>query len=155
MQMLSKKSKYAIRALLALARQKNQEPVLIADVAKQEAIPKKFLEAILLELKNKGLLQSKKGKGGGYLLGRPPAEISLGEVLRALDGSLAPLPCVSHTAYRKCDECQDEHTCGIRAVMQDVRDATARILDGTSLADVLRQTEQLVQAKKKILVYSI
>ncbi len=119
MQMLSKKSKYGLRALLALARRKDQEPVLISDLAEQERIPRKFLEWILLELKNNGMLRSKRGKGGGYFLGRAPKAISIGEVIRALDGPLAPLPCVSHTAYRKCEECEDETTCGIRAVMNE------------------------------------
>ena len=155
MQMLSKKSKYALRALLALARKRDREPVLIADLAEQEGIPKKFLELILLELKNNGMLRSKKGKGGGYFLGREPKAISLGEVIRALDGPLAPLPCVSHTAYRKCEECEDETTCGIRAVMNDVRDATATILDRESVADVLHRMETLQQKKNKVLVYAI
>ena len=155
MQMLSKKSKYALRALLALARRPSEAPVLIADLAEQEGIPKKFLELILLELKNNGILQSKKGKGGGYFLGRKPDVISLGEVIRVLDGPLAPLPCVSQTAYHMCEECGDEATCGIRAVMKDVRDATSSILDRESLADVLRRTERLQQEKKKVLVYAI
>ena len=155
MQMLSKKSKYALRALLALARRPSEEPVLISELAEQEGIPKKFLELILLELKNNGILQSKKGRGGGYFLGRKPDAISLGEVIRVLDGPLAPLPCVSQTAYHTCEECGDEATCGIRAVMKDVRDATSDILDRESLADVLRRTERLQQEKKKILVYAI
>jgi Rrf2 family protein len=146
--MLQKKSKYAIRALLALAQRPEQEPVLIADLAAQERIPKKFLEFILLVLRNKGILQSKRGRGGGYFLGRKPEAISLGEVIRALDGPLAPVPCVSHTAYRKCDECEDELTCGIRAVMNDVRDATAAIFDRESLADMLRRIAKLQGEKK-------
>ena len=148
MRMLQKKSKYAIRALLALAQRPEQEPVLIADLAAQERIPKKFLEFILLVLRNKGILQSKRGRGGGYFLGRKPEAISLGEVIRALDGPLAPVPCVSHTAYRKCDECEDELTCGIRAVMNDVRDATAAIFDRESLADILRRIAKLQGEKK-------
>src|SRR3989338_8518123 len=129
MQMLSKKSKYALRALLALARRPSEGPVLISELAEQEGIPKKFLEQILLELKNNGILQSKKGKGGGYFLGKKPEAISLGEVIRILEGPLAPLPCVSRRAHRTCDECVDERICGVRAVMQEVRDATASILD--------------------------
>ena len=155
MQMLSKKSKYAIRALLVLAQQRDQSPVQIADLAEREDIPKKFLEIILLELKNAGILQSKKGKGGGYLLGKSPEGISLGDIIRTLDGPLAPLPCVSQKAYRKCDECPDETTCGVRAIMKEVRDTTATILDGASLADILRRAEQLTQEKKKVLVYAI
>jgi Rrf2 family protein len=149
MKMLQKKSKYAIRALLALARNSDQGPVLIADLAANERIPKKFLELILLELRNKGILQSKKGKGGGYFLGRKPEAISLGEVIRALDGPLAPVPCVSHTAYRTCEECEDELTCGIRSVMHDVRDATAAILDRESLADLLHRIDRLRRVNQR------
>jgi Rrf2 family protein len=133
---LSKKAKYALRALLLLAKEHGSGPVLISEMAQRESIPKKFLELILLDLKNQGVLQSKKGKGGGYFLGKSPEAITLGQVIRALDGPLAPLPCVSQTAYMKCEECTDETTCGIRIVMKEVRDATARILDHTSLADV-------------------
>ena len=155
MKMLSKKTKYGLRALLALARKRSQEPVQISDLAEKEGIPKKFLELILLELKNKGILQSKKGKGGGYFLGKKLEAITLGNVIRSLEGPLAPLPCVSQMAHRKCDECGDEKSCGIRAVMQDVRDATAKILDGTSLADLIRRTELLEQDKNRGVAYAI
>jgi Rrf2 family protein len=136
--MLSKKAKYALKALLFLAREENKGPILISEIAEKEAIPKKFLEQILLELRKQGILQSQKGKGGGYFLGKPSDVISMGQVIRIIDGPLAPLPCVSQMAYRKCDECKDERTCGIRLVMKDVRDSTARILDGVSLMDVIR-----------------
>jgi Rrf2 family protein len=136
--MLSKKAKYALQALIQLAKEYNQSPVLISDLAHRERIPKKFLELILLDLKKQGILQSKKGKGGGYFLGKPPEAIAMGQVIRILDGPLAPLPCVSQTAYMKCQECKDEKTCGIRMVMQQVRDSTASILDGTSLADLMQ-----------------
>jgi Rrf2 family protein len=140
--MLSMKAKYGLRALTLLAREYGKGPILIGDLAQQEHIPKKFLELILLELKKKGILQSRKGKGGGYLLNRPPAATSVGEVIRALDGPLALLPCVSQTAYRRCDECPDEKTCGIRSVMKEVRDSTASILDGTSLADIVERSQR-------------
>lgn len=153
--MLSKKAKYALRALLALAKEYGQGPVLIAELAERERIPKKFLELILLDLKNEGLLQSKKGKGGGYALGKAPAKITVGQVIRALDGPIAPIPCVSQTAYVKCDECPDETTCGIRLVMKEVRDATARIVDHTSLADVLERVEQAARREKTASVYAI
>ncbi|PYV37116.1 MAG: transcriptional regulator [Acidobacteria bacterium] len=154
--MLSMKAKYGLRALLYLARQQNQEePVLISELAEKEKIPKKFLELILLDLKNHGLLQSKKGKGGGYLLSRRPEAIKLGRVVRVLDGPIAPLPCASQTAYIPCDECEDEKTCGIRLVMKDVRDATAKILDGTSLADVLRRVEEASTQPAEALTYHI
>jgi Rrf2 family protein len=145
--MLSKKAQYGLRALLALARENHQNPVLISDLAKHEGIPRKFLELILLELKNQGILQSRKGKGGGYFLGKSPQAITVGQVIRILDGPLAPLPCVSQTAYRKCDDCENENTCGVRIVMKEVRDETARILDGTTLADVLVRVENMRKEK--------
>jgi len=135
--MLSHKAKYGLKAALSLAADPLAQPVLVADLARREAIPKKFLEQILLELKHRGVLQSRRGKGGGYLLARPADDLSVGEVIRALDGPQAPVPCVSHSAYLKCDECQDETSCGVRLVMKEVRDATARILDSTTLADVI------------------
>ncbi|MBI2149236.1 MAG: Rrf2 family transcriptional regulator [Acidobacteria bacterium] len=140
--MLSMKAKYGLRALTILAKEYGKGPVLIADLAKQERIPHKFLELILLDLKKKGILHSKKGKGGGYHLIRPPASISMTELIRALDGPLALLPCVSQTAYRRCDECPDEQTCGIRSVMKEVRDSTLSILDRTSLADILERSQR-------------
>lgn len=136
--MISKKTKYALKALEILgADYPHKKPWLIADLAQKGRIPKKFLELILLEMKNKEILQSKKGKGGGYFLAKAPSEISLGDVMRFLEGPLAPLPCVSQMAYKRCEECVDEHTCSIRMVMKEVRDATAAILDHTSLQDML------------------
>lgn len=123
--------------MLAEERQKRESPVLIAELAKRGNIPLKFLEAILLELKNNGILESKKGKGGGYTLARKAEEIHLGEVIRILEGPLALLPCVSKTGYQKCEQCEDEQNCGIRAIFKELRDATAQILDHTSLAKVL------------------
>ncbi len=140
--LLSNKAKYGIRALLRLARTHGEGPVLISDLAAREQIPPKFLELILLDLKHHGLLQSRRGRGGGYVLARAAEDVSLGQVIRILDGPLAPVPCVSQTAYFRCDECLDEVTCGIRLVMKDVRDATARILDNTTLAEVLGRIEQ-------------
>ena len=144
--MLSMKAKYGLRALSVLAREYGRGPVLIADLSKNEQIPRKFLELILLDLKRKGILRSKKGKGGGYLLSRAPADVSIGELVRALDGPLALLPCVSQTAYRRCDECIDEMTCGIRSVMKEVRDKTAEILDGTSLEDLLLRSHRMLES---------
>jgi Rrf2 family protein len=143
--MLSNKVRYAIKAMVALARKYGQGPVLIADLAEQERLPKKFLELILLELRNGGLLESKKGKGGGYSLNRTPDLISVGNVMRVVDGPLAPLPCVSQTAYKRCEECVDEVACGLRMVMKQVRDETASILDGTSLSDVIAREDAAVR----------
>src|SRR5262245_47684867 len=112
--MLTNKAKYALRALGLLAEEYGRGPMLISEIARKEGIPKKFLELILLELKNQGILQSKKGKGGGYFLSRPPESVSIGSVIRYMVGPLAPVPCVSETAYMPCDECTDEKTCRVR-----------------------------------------
>ena len=125
---------------------------MITDLARSEKIPKKFLESILLDLRNKGVLQSKKGKGGGYALARLPKTITMGEVVRILEGPLAPVPCVSQTAYRKCDECPDENTCGIHMVMKEVRDAMANILDNTTLEDLVNKIQE---AKHDVSMYII
>jgi Rrf2 family protein len=140
--MLSKRAKYAIKALLALAEHGRQEPMRIADLAREEHIPAKFLELILLVLKHQGVLQSRKGKGGGYLLARDPKDIYLGQVVRMFDGPLAPVPCASQTAYVPCADCPNEAVCGVHLAMKAVRDATARVLDGTSLASLQGQVEQ-------------
>lgn len=133
--MLTKRSKYGLKAVLYLAAQQpGRGPVLVSELAESQRIPKKFLEAILLDLKRFGLLQSKKGKGGGYFLSRPPDQITVGQVVRALGGPLALIPCVSQTAYARCEECVDEATCGVRKAMKEVRDATSQILDNTTLA---------------------
>jgi Rrf2 family protein len=135
--MLSKKAKYAINALVNLARKFDQGPILISEISDEEKIPKKFLEAILLDLRNAGILNSKKGKGGGYYLIKKPEEVNLATIVRLFDGAIALLPCVSYKYYERCDECKDEVTCGIRHVFKEVRDESVRILKDNSLADVL------------------
>jgi Rrf2 family protein len=142
--MLSKKAKYAIKALLRLADHQRGEPMRIVDLALEEHIPRKFLESILLGLKNQGILQSRKGKGGGYLLARDPANIYLGQIVRMFDGPLAPVPCASQTAYVPCADCRNEAVCGVHLAMKEVRDATAKILDGTSLASLRRKVDRVV-----------
>ena len=150
--MLSRKSKYGLKALLVLGQEEGHGPVGIVEIARREAIPRKFLEAILLELKRHGIVESKKGKGGGYFLRRRPADITFGEVIRVLDGPLAAVSCVSQTAYMRCAECVDEEACGVRMAMKEVRDATARILDHRSLADVnlklTRTTRKVVRSAR-------
>lgn len=153
--MISKKTKYGLMAVIYLARRYDEGPILIADLARDENIPRKFLEAILLALKNNGILQSKKGKGGGYYLGRHPRSVTFGQIIRVMEGPLAPVPCVSETAYAKCDECGNEMTCGIRVVMKDVRDAMSVIFDGTSLADVLEKIDNAEEAQKGVLNFCI
>ena len=143
MAMLSKKAKYGLKALFVLAEEYGHGPNLISELAEKEGIPKKFLELILLGLKNQGILQSKKGKGGGYFLGKPPDRVTFGQIVRILNGPLAPVPCVSQTAYRRCEECSDEATCGVRIVMKETRDAIAGILDNVTLADVLKKVKDV------------
>lgn len=139
--MLTKKAKYALKAALHLARREADGSVLIADIAGAERIPKKFLESILLTMKNHGILVSRKGRGGGYALARPADQVSFGEIVRMMDGPLAPVQCVSVTAYRTCEECASEKSCEIRAVMKRVRDAISEVLDATTLADAVRGAE--------------
>ncbi len=135
--MISQKAKYALRALVALARQPPGKPVFIGDIAEAQAIPKKFLEQILLELKHHGLVVSRRGKAGGYGLLRPADTISFGEVLRIVDGPIAPLPCLSKIAYRRCEDCKEEASCEIRRVFAQVADVTRAVLDRTTIADAV------------------
>jgi len=139
---ISKKTKYALDALYVLSRHYGKGPTRVHTVADEESIPLKFLQAILLELRNRGLVTSKKGPVGGFELSRPPADITVGSVIRMIEGPLAPLPCARETNHRRCDECKDELTCGTRIVMRRVRDAMAHILDSTTLADVIHEVDR-------------
>ncbi|MGD0633529.1 MAG: Rrf2 family transcriptional regulator [Beijerinckiaceae bacterium] len=130
--MLSNKAKYGLKALMHLAGHEGVS--LAADIAAENQIPRKFLDAILLELTKAGILSSRKGKGGGYRLARPADAITAGQIIRILDGPLAPIACASRTAYRPCLDCPDESACAVRDIMIDVRDAMALILDRTSIA---------------------
>ena len=143
--MLSKKTRYAIKALVILGKNFGEAPMQISKIASEEHIPKKFLEQILLDLRNAGLLYSKKGAGGGYGLVKDPAEIFVVQVLRLTGGPVALLPCVSLNFYQKCDECSNEATCGVRDVFLEVRNATLKILSETSIADVIRREGLLIQ----------
>jgi Rrf2 family protein len=146
--MLSKKTKYAINALVYLAREnKEGEPVQISKIAESENIPRKFLEAILLELRHAGMLNSRKGKTGGYYLQQTPEEINIADVMRLFDGPIALLPCVAYKYYERCEECIDEETCGIRSVFSDVRSETVKMLKGATLAEIIKRSESL---KKEI-----
>src|ERR1700754_4839557 len=142
--MISQKAKYALRALVILSREADHgEPQMISDIARTQAIPKKFLEQILLELKRAGIVTSRRGRLGGYVLARPADKLTFGEVLRLIDGPIAPLPCLSKIAYRRCADCQDEGTCEIRHVFQGVVRAQREVLDHTTFADAVRK-ERLV-----------
>jgi len=138
--MLSKKTKYGLKALTYMARKESKSPVLISEIAEEENISKKFLEIILLQLKNSGYLGSKKGKGGGYYLIREPENISVASLIRILEGPIAMLPCVSLNFYEKCDDCKDEQTCSISRLMMEVRDSTLRILEHKTLQDLTNTT---------------
>ena len=134
--MLSKKTRYAFRALTYLAQEYGNGPKLISDIAQQKSIPLKFLESILNELKKSDILESKKGKGGGYILKQPPKKITLASIIRIVDGPIALLPCVSLNFYEKCDDCNEDN-CGLRKVMTITRDATLKILEKKTLSDVV------------------
>ena len=155
MRTISKRTQYGLKAVLNLASHYGEGPVLISSISESEGIPVRFLELILLHLKNRGLLQSKKGKGGGYELSRPPSTITIGSLIRIMEGPLAPLPCASETAFKACAECADVEGCGIRIVMRQVRDAMAEVLDRTTLADLLRQMANAGQKKPPVLMYYI
>jgi len=134
--MLSKKTKYGIKALTFLAKQENKTPVQIATISKSENISLKFLESILLTLRKNGCLGSKKGKGGGYYLLKEPKDIKMTEIMRVLEGPIAMVPCVSLNFYEKCDDCPDENLCAIHNLMAEVRDSTLKIFKNTTLADL-------------------
>jgi len=135
--MLSKKTKYGLKALTYIAKKDcGKQPVLIAQIAKDENISKKFLEIILLQLKNSGFLGSKKGKGGGYYLLKKPEDITVAALMRILEGPIAMLPCVSLNFYEKCEDCVSEETCSLSRVMIEVRDSTLKVLENTTLADL-------------------
>ena len=134
--MLSKKTKYGLKALIYIAKQGGTSPVLISDISANEKIPKKFLEAILLDLKKFGVLGSKKGKGGGYYLMKDPKTITAATLIRVLDGPIAMLPCVSLNYYEKCDDCPHEEKCSLNKFLADVRDSTLNILQQKSLHDL-------------------
>ena len=134
--MLTKKGKYGLKAMLHLAAYPPGAPSLVSDIAEANNIPKKFLDTILGELRNAGFVNSKKGKGGGYTLAKSPQQIRVGHIIRVLDGPLAPIQCASKTAYRRCDDCEDEDHCGVRLLMLEAREALATVLDNRTLAEM-------------------
>lgn len=141
--MLSKKSKYAINALVYLAKRKEAGPTLIAEIAEKQNIPQKFLEAILLDLKRNGILASKRGKGGGYYMLKNPDEVNLADVMRLFDGPIAFIPCVTHNYYEACEECNNESICGIRDVFFEVRNKTVEILKRATLKEIITRENLL------------
>ena len=135
--MLSKKTKYGLKALAFLASRKDKQPVQIAEIAKQENISQKFLESILLSLRKSGFLGSKKGKGGGYYLIKDSKEVLMTDVMRVLEGPIAMVPCVSLNFYEKCDDCPDEKSCSVNKLMLKVRDANLAVYRNSTLADLV------------------
>ena len=144
--MLSKKAKYGLKALEYIAKQDPKTPVHTSAISLAESIPRKFLEAILLDLKHDGILKSKQGKNGGYNLLIPPSEVTIGRVVRLFDGPIALLPCVSSNYYEPCEDCENEAFCGLKNIFSEVREATGSILDKLSLNDILIRERAL---KKK------
>ena len=135
--MISQKARYAFKALIALARGEPRESLQARDIAVRENIPQSFLEQILLDLKRAGLVGSRRGRDGGYFLIKDPKSVSVGQVLRLVDGPVAPLPCISRTAYRRCADCNDEAGCEVRRVFAKAHQATVEVLDKTTIADAL------------------
>jgi Rrf2 family protein len=135
--LLSQKAKYALQALLVLADLNEGESLMISDIAERQRLPKRFLEQILLDLKHQGIVQSWRGKNGGYALLKPAGKVTFGEIVRIVDGPLAPLPCLSRMAYRCCEECVSEEKCAVRRVFASVHEATTEILDNMTLSAAL------------------
>jgi Rrf2 family protein len=153
--MITMKTKYALKALAYLAKAPPEEPVLIAEIAEAEGIPKKFLELILAELKSHGFVKSKKGPRGGYLLAQPSESIPLAAVIRVVDGPIAPVPCLSRNAYQRCEGCKDEASCGVRLVLADLYENSVKILENTTVRDLMRKVEEASREGPRKLRYFI
>jgi Rrf2 family protein len=153
--MISKKTKYALRALSYLAQQTDNRPVLIADLAQSAKVPRKFLEFILLSLRKGGLLVSRIGKGGGYRLAHKPSEITIASVVRILEGGFSLVHCLNDNGVNSCEEGNDPANCGIHLVMKDVKNAISSVLETTTLADMIDRSEAECFRKSQIIDYSI
>jgi len=151
--MISQKAKYAFKALVHLARQTPGETVQIDEIAREAGVPRKFLEHILLDLKRRGIIVSRRGRAGGYAMLKAPSEITLGQVLRAIDGPIAPLSCISRTAYQPCADCPDEKNCAVRRMFADTYAAQLLLFDATTLADALRTEEPAEPAEEEQSVF--
>jgi Rrf2 family protein len=153
--MISKKSIYGIKAIMNLARNPDRGQALIANLAEEERIPKKFLETILLSLKNAGVLSSRIGKGGGYTLLASPRTLTIGRIVRILEGGMSPIACLTETDHSMCAECGDHTSCGIRLVMTDVQKAISSIMDTVTVADMINRSDEAALARNDVLDYSI
>ncbi|HDZ13343.1 hypothetical protein LCGC14_1003970 [marine sediment metagenome] len=141
--MLSKKTKYAINALVFIAKNKKDEPISVSRISEEHQIPLKFLETILTELKNARIVNSTKGKYGGYSLNQTPERIQMAKIIRLFDGAIALLPCVSENFYGRCEKCIDEETCGIRQIAMEIHSETVKRLKAATLADIIKREEKL------------
>jgi Rrf2 family protein len=153
--MITNKTKYALKALYRLCTLPANEPVLIAELAETEQIPRKFLELILVELKQHGILKSRKGRGGGYSLAKSPEEVSLADILRITDGPLAPVPCLHKTGQERCDDCRDELSCPVRLGFKDAYGQYVQNLEQTTLADMVERVKTSKVQRAPVLRYSI
>jgi Rrf2 family protein len=153
--MISMRSIYALKALSVLARERQKENFLISELAQAENIPKKFLEAILLSLKVKGILASKKGPKGGYSLAKSPDNLTIGSIIEALEGDLSPIQCLNGAAHAGCPECLDEDSCGVRLVMGEVKQAVGSVLDTVTLSDMLRRSASVREQQLNVIDYAI
>ena len=135
--MITQKAKYAFKALFHLAEQPNGTSLQIEEIAQGAGVPRKFLEHILLDLKKKGIVESRRGRAGGYVLVKRPAELTIGTILRAIDGPIAPLPCISRTAYQRCSDCKDEKTCSVRRLFADTYSATLLLWESKTLEEAI------------------
>lgn len=147
MSMVTRRSKYAIRALLVLTRRRHEGALSVDALVQADALPRKFLEAIMADLKTAGLVASTRGKSGGYTLIRPPTRITLGQIIRAVDGPIAPTRCVSASAYSRCDDCPEEVSCALRPLMQEIRESISRVIDLKSLETLARESEGRASAR--------
>jgi Rrf2 family protein len=148
--MISQKAKYAFKALAFLAEQPMGESIQIEEIAETTSVPRKFLEHILLDLKRSGMVASRRGRSGGYVLIKRPADITIGQILRAIDGPIAPLPCISRTAYRRCADCADEKVCVVRRLFADTYAATLLLMEGTTLADAVAKVEAAAPEREPV-----
>jgi Rrf2 family protein len=147
--MITKRAKYAIKAMIYLSKKRRGEYALISEISEHERIPKKFLEAILLDLRKAGYLASKKGKGGGYFLAQPADETNMADVIRLFEGAIALVPCVAFKNYERCDECEEEETCPIREVFRVIREQTVTILKQNNFAEVVEKEKKLKKIKSR------
>jgi Rrf2 family protein len=139
--MLSKKAKYAINALVYIAKNEDKQPISVSQIAQDQNISAKFLESILSELKNARIVNSKKGKFGGYSLNARPDQINMANIMRLFDGAIAILPCATYSFYERCDECHDEQTCGIRQIAIEIRNETVNRLKSATLSNIIKREQ--------------